>query len=134
MKKQLTYKQLKALIKECACEAMKDAGMGIQPEEVKVIQLGEPEMRSGLFPGLSHGGHEDMDEPMSNDSSEHWDDADQGEKSMIVANLSKMSDKALELRKLASSVPNNEEWVQEKIAVASAMIDSIHNYLKYKQD
>ena len=39
----------------------------------------------------------------------------------------------LELRKIAADIDDNEEWVQEKIAVASAMIDSIHNYLKYKQ-
>lgn len=130
MKKQLTYKQLKSIIKECACEAMKDMEMGGMPD-VKVIKLGEPEMQAGLFPGLGHGGHEDMNHSSSGG---HWDDSDQGEKSMILANLAKMSDKALELRDLAADIPDNEEWVQEKIAVASAMIDSIHSYLKYKQD
>jgi hypothetical protein len=126
----LTKKQLKDLIRECACEAMQDMGM-MQPE-TQVIQLGEPEIQAGLFPGMSmtHGGHEDME----HGSAGHWDDSDQGEKSMIMANLAKMSDKALELRDLAAGIPDNEEWVQEKIAVASAMIDSIHNYLKYKQD
>ena len=128
MKKQLTYKQLKAIIKECACEAMKDVGM---PSGVEIVKLSEPEMQSGLFPGMQiHGDHEDM----HHDSDSHWDDSDQGEKSMVLANLAKISDKALELRDLAAAVPDNEEWVQEKIAVASAMIDSIHSYLKYKQD
>lgn len=123
MKKQLTHKQLKAIIKECACEAMKDAGMSPMPA-IKMIKLGEPEIEAGLFPGMDDDHHDDS----------HWDDHDQGEKSMILANLARMSDKALELRDLAADVPDNEEWVQEKIAVASAMIDSIYNYLKYKQD
>lgn len=127
MKKQLTYKQLKTIIKECACQAMKDAHIDGMPS-IKMIKLGEPDMLAGLFPGMDS---EHMD--IHSDDS-HWDDSDQGEKSMILANLAKMSDKALELRKLAAAVPDNEEWVQEKIAVASAMIDSIHNYLKYKQD
>jgi hypothetical protein len=125
MKKELTYKQLKTIIKECACEAMKDSHMGGMPS-IKMIKLGKPDTQAGLFPGmgLDHMDHDDS----------HWDDHDQGEKSMILANLAKMSDKALELRDLAAGVPDNEEWVQEKIAVASAMIDSIYNYLKYKQD
>jgi len=131
MKKQLTYKQLKDIIKECACEAMKNMEVGGMPD-VKVFSLDEPEIQSGLFPGMGDGGHEDMDHESF--SGGHWDDSDQGEKSMILANLAKMSDKALKLRDLAAGIPDNEEWVQEKIAVASAMIDSIHNYLKYKQD
>lgn len=133
MKKQLTYKQLKSIIKECACEAMKDMEMGGMPD-VKVIKLGEPDMQAGLFPGMGHkghGGHEDMNHSSSDG---HWDHSDQGEKGMILANLAKMSDKALELRDLAAGISDNEEWVQEKIAVASAMIDSIHNYLKYRKD
>lgn len=125
MKKQLTHKQLKAIIKECACEAMKDARMGEMPA-VKMIKLGEPEIKAGLFPGMSLDDHDASDS--------HWDHSDQGEKGMILANLAKMSDKALELRDLAAGVSDNEEWVQEKIAVASAMIDSIHNYLKYRKD
>lgn len=125
MKKDLTYKQLKKIIKECACQAMQDAEMSAPMTGIKVIKLGEPEMKAGLFPG--------MDEMEHHHDDSHWDDHDQGEKSMIMANLAKMSDKALELRQLAAGVPDNEEWVQEKIAVASAMIDSIHNYLKYKQ-
>jgi len=124
MKKNLTYKQLKKIIKECACQAMKNSEMSEPIGSVKIVSLGEPEMEAGLFPGMDDMDHHDES---------HWDDHDQGEKSMIMANLSKMSDKALELRKLAVAVPDNEEWVQEKIAVASAMIDSIYDYLKYKQ-
>lgn len=51
---------------------------------------------------------------------------------MILGNLNRMADRATELAQLAKEVPDNEEWVQEKIAVASAMIDSIYNYMKYR--
>ena len=125
MKKNLTYKQLKRIIKECACQAMQDAEMSAPTGGIKVIRLGKPDSMSGLFPG--------MDDMKHHDDDSHWDDDDQGEKSMIMANLARISDKALELHKLAADIDDNEEWVQEKIAVASAMIDSIHNYLKYRK-
>ena len=119
----LTKNQFEKLIKECACQAMKDAGMGMEPAmgKIKIIKLGklgEPEMKAGLFPdlGMKH------------------DHDDQGEKSMIMANLARMSEKAQELHDMAADVDDNEEWVQEKIAVASAMIDSIYNYLKYRDE
>lgn len=120
MKKKLTHKQLKAIIRECACQAMKNSGM----HDVKMIKLGGG---AGLFPGMDLDDHD-------HDDGSHWNDHDQGEKSMILANLAKLSDKALDLRHLAAKTSNNEEWVQEKIAVAAAMIDSIHSYLKYRQD
>ena len=117
----MTKKQFEKLIKECACQAMKDAGMGMEPPmgKIKIIKLGEPEMKARLFPGLAVK-HSD------------FDSHDQGEKSMIMANLARLSDKAQELHDMAADVDDNEEWVQEKIAVASAMIDSIYNYLKYR--
>lgn len=118
MKKQLTYKQLKKIIKECACEAMQDAHMDSMP----VIKLGKS---AGLFSGMDDYHHDDVHT--------NWDDEDQGEKGMILSNLAKISDKARELQDLAADVDDNEEWVQDKIAVASSMIDSIHNYLKYRK-
>jgi uncharacterized protein (UPF0303 family) len=52
---------------------------------------------------------------------------------MIVGNLKRLADRSAELSQLAEEVPDNEEWVQEKIAVASSMIDSIYNYMKYSK-
>ena len=125
----LTKKQLKELIKECACQAMKDAGMDRYSEEsmpsVKVISL--PKMKSELFPSMHgmddmHHQHDDLDMD------------DQGEKSMILANLKKIAERAAELQDLVAEVPDNEEWVQEKIAVAASMITSIYDYLKYSEE
>lgn len=123
----LTTAKLKQMIRECACEAMKDMDLPPAMDGVKVISLGslpaQEEIHSSLFPSLDHGDHHhDLD---------HGDD--QGEKRMIVGNLHRMADRAAELAELAAEVPDNEEWVQEKIAVASAMIDSIYNYMKYSR-
>lgn len=130
----ITVKQLKELIKE----SIKECGLSIAEPELQdypgaVVVVGEPEIKSGLFPGMSTG-HED--------AVEHGIELDHGgihgdqheEKAMIISNLNKLADKAVELRAMAAEVPDNEEWVQEKIAVASAMIDSIYNYLKYTDE
>ena len=111
----LNNRQFKALIKEYATQAMKECGMVDEPQ-VKMVGLGEPEMHSDLFPSIGHH------------------DNDQGEKTMITTNLARIADKALELRQLASQIPDNEEWVQEKIAIAASMIDAVHGYLKYTDE
>lgn len=128
----ITQKQLIKMIHECACEAMEDMEMEdmrmpkMSRGGIKVISLKalpEPEhIHSTLFPGLEKKDHDHHG----------FDDDDQGEKSMILGNLNRMADRATELAQLAKEVPDNEEWVQEKIAVASAMIDSIYNYMKYR--
>lgn len=113
----LNTRQLKTLIKEHAVQAVKECGMVDEPQ-VKMVGLGEPEMHSDLFPSIGHHDHDD----------------DQGEKTMITTNLARIADKALELRQLASQIPDNEEWVQEKIAIAASMIDAVHGYLKYTDE
>jgi hypothetical protein len=125
----ITVKQFRKIIRECACEAIE--GMGMPPvlnKDIQVISFKalpkQEEINSTLFPGLGHknmdGSHGDLSD-------------DQGEKSMIVGNLHKLADRAGELAQMTSEVPDNEEWVQEKIAVASAMIDSIYSYMKYNK-
>jgi hypothetical protein len=121
----ITMGELKKLIKECACETMKEMGLDMEPSSIKVVHLDEPTISAGLFPGLAH----DHD-AFGHDHTDH-DHDDQGEKSMILSNLAKIADKSAELRDMADQVSDNEEWVQEKIAVAASMIDSIHSYLKY---
>lgn len=124
----ITQKQLMEMIRECACEAMKEMDfppMSPMGDGVKVMHIdalpAQEEIHSSLFPSLD-GHHEELD----------YND-DQGEKGMIVGNLHKMADRAAELAQMAKEVPDNEEWVQEKIAVAASMIDSIYNYMKYSK-
>lgn len=119
----LTILELKRLIKECNCETMKEMGLDMPTASIKVIKLDEPAIKSGLFPSMDY----DRD-----DHHDDYQDDDQGEKSMILGNLERLSDRSAELRDMAAHIPDNEEWVQEKIAVASSMIDSIYDYVKYK--
>lgn len=128
--KKLAYNQLKNIIKECACQAMQDASnasLGEVPNaSVEIVVPSEPEIKAGLFPGMNPDHH---DEPHC-----HSDETEQDEKNVALATLSNLSDKALEIRDLAALHPSKEEWVNEKVMVASAMIDSIHDYLKTKKD
>lgn len=119
----ITMVELKKFIKECACETVKEMSLDMPTTSIKVVRLDEPTIASGLFPSLDHHDHDD-----------HHDHHDQGEKSMIMGNIAKIADKAEELRSMVSQVPDNEEWVQEKIAVAASMIDSVYSYLKYSEE
>ena len=56
------------------------------------------------------------------------------ETGMVSGNLHSLADKAAELAELMEHADHIEEWVQEKIAVAESMIDSIYDYLKYNED
>lgn len=111
----ITMFELKRIVKECACDMAKDMGLDEPVSSIKIVKLDEPTIKSGLFPGVD----DDQDD-------------DQGEKSMILGNLERLSDRSSALRDMAAHIPDNEEWVQEKIAVASSMIDSIYDYLQYK--
>ena len=113
----LNSRQFKTLIKEYAIQAIKECGMADEPQ-VKMVGLGKPKMHGGLFPSIGH----------------HNDDHDQGEKSMIKTNLARIADKASELSQIVAEIPDNEEWVQEKIAIAASMIDAVHGYLKYTDE
>lgn len=55
------------------------------------------------------------------------------ETGMVSGNLRSLSDKAGELAEMMEDADSIEEWVQEKIAVAESMIDSIYDYLKYNE-
>jgi hypothetical protein len=123
----ITMEQLKELIKECACQAMKDRQKPTI-ELMSTVIPDEPAMHSELFPGLGKSNKSEFSDEFGF-SAGHSDE--QGEKPMILGNLEKMADRATELKAMASQIPDNEEWVQEKIAVASAMIDSIYNFMKY---
>lgn len=64
---------------------------------------------------------------------EHIDYGQAEETEMVSGNLRSLADKAAELAELMEHNDMIEEWVQEKIAVAESMIDSIYDYLKYNE-
>jgi hypothetical protein len=57
----------------------------------------------------------------------------QEETGMVSSNLRSLADKAAELAEKMEQAGMIEEWVQEKIAVAESMIDSIYDYISYNE-
>ena len=60
-------------------------------------------------------------------------DPDGYEGHMAKGNLFKAAEAATMLHNLIQDNENLEPWVEEKIAVASQMLDSVANYLKYEK-
>lgn len=56
----------------------------------------------------------------------------EAESGMIRSNLETMAQKASELHDMIGERDDLPEWIQEKIAVAEAMIGSVHDYLSYE--
>lgn len=55
------------------------------------------------------------------------------ENGMVAGNLRSIADKAANLAERMKNADSIEEWVQEKIAVAESMIDSISDYIYYNE-
>lgn len=56
------------------------------------------------------------------------------ESGMIRSNLYTLSKQAQEMHDMIGMNDDLDEWVQEKIAVASSMIDSVYDYLGYEYE
>ena len=56
------------------------------------------------------------------------------ESQMFRSHLSSISKQVEELESLVQQGENVEEWVQEKMAVAASMIDSIYHYLSHGEE
>ena len=93
--------------------------MKISKERLKEIV--KEEMSMGMIPAqeMSGGGH--------------TRDPDGYEGRMAKQNLWKLAGYAQELHDLVADDENLEPWVEEKIAVASFMIDSVAHYIQYEK-
>ena len=81
---------------------------------------------------MANGGSE---EPEEDDMSEsESEDADADETSMVHGNLYSLAEKAQGLCDMVADGRELPEWVREKIAVADAYIDSVHDYLSYNPE
>jgi len=76
---------------------------------------------------------EDYDTEVDEEGNFDYEDSNVYEETgMIKSNLFMMSKKSLELHDAIGDRDDLSEWVQEKIAVASYMIDTVHDYLMYE--
>lgn len=78
---------------------------------------------------------EDYDTDVDEEGNFDYEDSNVYEETgMIKSNLFMMSKKSLELHDGIGDRDDLPEWVQEKIAVASYMIDTVHDYLMYEME
>ena len=90
--------------------------------------------------GHDDADHEEEDESDESDETEvdeegdfDYEDSDVYEETgMIKSNLFMLAKKSLELHDEIGDGDDLPEWVQEKIAVASYMMDTVHDYLMYE--
>lgn len=139
----LTVKQLKQLIRECACEeleAVQECG-GEEPSTTMNV-VSEPEIKSSLFPTLKKAGEAtmgaevvapDMARPeeiiISLPSPAPALDAG-GAEGQEVVDLNNLVDKAAG----GLPPPHKEEWIQEQLTAATALMDSVQKYLDEKKN
>lgn len=111
----ITKDYLRGLIKEC----MDD--MGAYPT---VSHMAPPVSAMPVSPAMGM--------PMPPPQPQNID-PDGYEGQMAKTNLFKMAEYATELHNLIQNNENLEPWVEEKIAVAASMLDSVAHHLKYKK-
>jgi hypothetical protein len=102
----ITNEDIRNLIKEC----MDDMGYGQATNFAPPIQPANPAQM-----------------PMQNA------DPDGYEGRMAKGNLFKMAEYAMQLHNMIQDGQNLEPWVEEKIAVAASMLDSVTHYMQYEK-
>lgn len=96
-------------------------------EEMKVIKLGiAPPMQAHGYMGGSQGMEIEPSEPQM----DYEVDPDGYEGSMAKNNLYSLKDDAMMLCGLIAEDENLEPWVEEKIAVAASMLNSVARHMK----
>ncbi len=108
----------KMILNECGCMARE----GQLPNSIAAVMP--------MLDVLGYG-HSDGSAPiMKHDGGMSFEDSDEYEESsMIKNNLYNLAAQAQELHDAMEDSDDLPEWVQEKIAVAASMIDTIYDYL-----
>lgn len=92
-----------------------------------------PEIKAVIIDDEDEQSEEDSDTDVDEEGNFDYEDSNIYEETgMIKSNLFMMSKKSLELHDAIGDRDDLPEWVQEKIAVASYMIDTVHDYLMYE--
>jgi hypothetical protein len=92
-----------------------------------------PEIKAVIIDDEDEQSEEDSDTDVDEEGNFDYEDSNIYEETgMIKSNLFMMSKKSLELHDVIGDRDDLPEWVQEKIAVASYMIDTVHDYLMYE--
>jgi hypothetical protein len=107
------------IIAECGCMAREGELPNALAAAMPMLDiLGYSEHADGAAPVMKHGGG------MRFEDSDAYE-----ESSMIKNNLYNLASQAQELHDAMEDDDELPEWVQEKIAVANAMVDAVYDYL-----
>lgn len=75
---------------------------------------------------------QEMDDMRAKHGVKFYNNGPEEESGMIRSNLYTLSKQAQEMHDMIGMNDDLDEWVQEKIAVASSMIDSVYDYIGYE--
>jgi hypothetical protein len=75
---------------------------------------------------------QDQDSARAEHGVKFYNNGPEEESGMIRSNLYTMSKQAQEMHDMIGMNDDLDEWVQEKIAVASSMLDSVYDYIGYE--
>ena len=75
---------------------------------------------------------QDQEEEHMSHGTKFHNNGPEEESGMIRSNLYTLSQQAREMHDMIGMNDDLDEWVQEKIAVASSMLDSVYDYLGYE--
>jgi len=75
---------------------------------------------------------QDQEEERMSHGTKFHNNGPEEESGMIRSNLYTLSQQAREMHDMIGMNDDLDEWVQEKIAVASSMIDSVYDYIGYE--
>ena len=81
---------------------------------------------------LRECGCQDQEEVRASHGVQFHNNGAEEESGMIRSNLYTLSKQAQEMHDMIGMNDDLDEWVQEKIAVASSMIDSVYDYISYE--
>ena len=111
------------ILEECGCMARNSeipASIAAAMPMLSILGYGG----MGGMGGMGSMSHESEDGHSSFEDSDDYE-----ESSMIKGNLYNMAQQAQEIHDIVEEGDDLPEWVQEKIAVASEMLDVIYDYL-----
>lgn len=108
------------ILEECGCMARNSEIPASMAAAMPMLSI----LGYGGMGGMGSMSHESEDGHSSFEDSDDYE-----ESSMIKGNLYNMAQQAQEIHDIVEEGDDLPEWVQEKIAVASEMLDVIYDYL-----
>lgn len=123
----VTRQQLQEIVKQEYAKLLKENIDDMQDMDADMNMYGTGYEAASMDDEEAEHVHDDTCGHMDSDVDTESDD----ESSMFRSHITSITKQIEELENLVQQGDNVEEWVQEKMAVAASMIDSIYHYLSH---